>query len=180
MDKDSSHNSARCLAWWRAVRHVAFPIVLAMSTHKRAYCEPCSVFALLPRNPLLKRHCGGDNKLVCCQRPHLFSQQLTAQSLVCSQNKHRKELLSQFRTIDCLVRRAAPRKTDNISVAISLPFGTLLCNRRSYICFRQAISRSLAVPYSAFSQGSFKSIICAHIHIHTRTHGLFYTRIINP
>ena len=71
-------------------------------------------------------------------------------------------------------------KTDDISVAISLPFGMLLCNRRSYICFRQAISRSLAVPYSAFSQGSFKSIICAHIHIHTRTHGLFYTRIINP
>ena len=72
------------------------------------------------------------------------------------------------------------RKTDDISVAISLPFGTLLCNRRSYICLWQAISRSLAVPYSAFSQGSFKSIICAHIHIHTRTHGLFYTRIINP
>ena len=77
-------------------------------------------FCTAPRNPLLKRHCGGDNKLVCCQRPHLFSQQLTAQSLVCSQIKHRKELLSQFRTIDCLVRRAAPRKTDNISVAISL------------------------------------------------------------
>ena len=70
-------------------------------------------FCTAPRNPLLKRHCGGDNKLVCCQRPHLFSQQLTAQSLVCSQIKHGKELLSQFRTIDCLVRRAAPRKTDN-------------------------------------------------------------------
>ena len=25
------------LAWWRAVRHVAFPIVLAMSTHKCVY-----------------------------------------------------------------------------------------------------------------------------------------------
>ena len=70
-------------------------------------------FCTAPRNPLLKRHCGGGNKLVCCQRPHLFSQQLTAQSLVCSQIKHGKELLSQFRTIDCLVRRAAPRKTDN-------------------------------------------------------------------
>ena len=141
-------------------------------------------FCTAPRNPLLKRHCGGGNKLVCCQRPHLFSQQLTAQSLVCSQIKHGKELLSQFRTIDCLVRRAAhARRTIFLSLYRLLggvPFGTLLCNRRSYICFRQAISRSLAVPYSAFSQGSFKSIICAHIHIHTRTHGLFYTRIINP
>ena len=77
-------------------------------------------FCTAPRNPLLKRHCGGDNKLVCCQRPHLFSQQLTAQSLVCSQIKHGKELLSQFRTIDCLVRRAAHARRTIIFVTISL------------------------------------------------------------
>ena len=49
--------------------------------------------------------------------------------------------------------------------------------------------RKISTPYASdnpccallcFSQGSFKSIICAHIHIHTRTHGLIYTRIINP
>ena len=48
MDKASSRNSVRCLAWWRAVRHAVFSIVQATATRKHAYCrEPCSVFALL-------------------------------------------------------------------------------------------------------------------------------------
>ena len=109
-------------------------------------------FCTAPRNPLLKRHCGGDNKLVCCQRPHLFSQQLTAQSLVCSQIKHGKELLSQFRTIDCLVRRAAhARRTIFLSLYRLLggvPFGTLLfpsfwqCQHTS-VCIAESLARFL-------------------------------------
>ena len=96
-------------------------------------------FCTAPRNPLLKRHCGGGNKLVCCQRPHLFSQQLTAQSLVCSQIKHGKELLSQFRTIDCLVRRAAhARRTIFLSLYRLLggvPFGTLFFKFNSFFLY---------------------------------------------
>ena len=90
-------------------------------------------FCSTPCNPLLKRHCGDGNKLVCCHKPHLFSQQLTAQSCVCSQIEHGQKLIPQFRTPDCLVKRATHARRTKTHTAVpcdgllgSAPFGVLV------------------------------------------------------
>lgn len=78
-------------------------------------------------------------------------------------NQARIRIIPQLRTIDCLVLRAAHAS----------------CIGAKSVRLMQAIT--LAVPYSAFLKVRSSPVYArTYTYIHTRTHGLIYTRIINP
>ena len=119
-------------------------------------------FCSTPCNPLLKRHCGDGNKLVCCHKPHLFSQQLTAQSCVCSQIEHGQKLIPQFRTPDCLVKRATHARRTKTHTAV--PCDGLLGGVPLARCFFGALLVFCAYGASGKLQFSATHAQCGYHH----------------
>ena len=90
-------------------------------------------FCSTPCNPLLKRHCGDSSKLRRGGKACRSRRSLTPQSCVCSQIEHGQKLIPQFRTPDCLVKRATHARRTKTHTAVpcdgllgSAPFGVLV------------------------------------------------------